>query len=77
MQRCGHKLTITPVDGALAASCECGRRRRTLATADGKPLPDLVAMLAGKHARHLDRLGLPPALDGSGDALPTLPEVGG
>jgi len=73
MQRQGHKLTITTVDKRLVAACECGKWRRTLSVVSGKPLASLVAVVMGKHERHLQRLGSPSAADSSG-SMPVLPD---
>jgi hypothetical protein len=71
MQRYGHKLTIDSVDKRLVATCECGKWRRAVSlSADA--VMNLVAILTGKHDRHLERLGRPSAGNPSEDALPVL-----
>jgi hypothetical protein len=75
MPRQGHKLTILPVGNQLVATCECGNWCRTVRVCDNKPLPTVVAVLSGKHNRHLDRLGRPSAAtNASNDSMPVLPE---
>jgi hypothetical protein len=57
MQPLAHNFTIAQKDGELIAACECGRWRRTLPLSRGMSLPVAVAELAGRHERHLNRLG--------------------
>jgi hypothetical protein len=73
MQRLGHTFTIAQEDGALIAASDCGRWRRTLAMSRGMSLPVAVAELAGRHERHLNRLGR-PTVEASDDDLPTVPD---
>jgi hypothetical protein len=69
-----HNLTIAQTGGHLVATCECGRWRRTLPVARNTSLPTLVAEIAEKHERHLNRVRHQGAVEASEDEVPTLPD---
>jgi hypothetical protein len=73
MKQLGHNYTIAQRDGELVAACDCGRWRRKLPVSRGMSLPVAVAELAGRHERHLNRLGK-QTVEASEDDLPIIPD---